>query len=103
MLNKDSALKGNYPDKIKIDYTGKIMDHQGIVLLPFPDIEKITEIYDGIAKNSALNTMDENVLTNNYLFEYSNNKEARKYVSKYGKIAYNHVVVWEVPNESHEV
>lgn len=34
-----------YPDKFEVDYEGKYADYQGIVKLPFVDVEKVQKIY----------------------------------------------------------
>lgn len=108
MTDDASPFIENYPVNFKIDFTQKIVTadnvgHQGIAILPFPDVTKITEIYKSVAeKMPSIEFHERNIFSNNVLYERRAN-HLKTYVSKYGEIAINHVVSTIIPNESFTV
>lgn len=72
-LDDSSPLKEFYPDKFEIDLAGKKNDYQGILILPFVDINKIKTSY--LEKKSLINFKDlkRNCQGKTFLYKYDSN------------------------------
>ena len=103
VIDDRSPLIDIYPVDFKIDYTDKIADHQGIALLPFPDVEKVTNIYNNYLRNCPdIDIHKRNLFSNNTLYE-NINKITNTFKSIYGNIAFNQTQSREIVNETFKV
>ena len=86
-IDETSPLKEFYPDNFEIDLAGKKNDYQGILILPFIDINKIKNSYS--EKKSLINFRD---LKRNCLgktFVYTHDKTTYTFNSYFGNFMCN--------------
>lgn len=76
------SLKEFYPDKVDIDYEGKYKLHEGVVLLPFINVEKVIREYNKI-KLKVEYVRNKRGKINVFRFDPTMNAD---FVSDYGKI-----------------
>lgn len=83
---KKSVLlqKGYYPDKFEVDYMGKTKEHEGIVLLPFVDIQLVMSAYEPIFETLQYKYV-RNGVGKVGVFSVDNKMKA-KFKSEYGTI-----------------
>ena len=59
LVDQNSPLvkKGYYPslNQLKIDYEGKLKEHEGVVILPFVDYEDVKKAYTEVAVSKKTN------------------------------------------------
>lgn len=90
MTHPSSPLikKGYYPEEFKIDYEGKLKEHEGVALLPHVDREFVQETYD--RASNYMKPSSRNKITRDTVFVYDP-KYSSRYTSPYGKINVSHV------------
>ena len=90
MMHPDSPLvkKGYYPTEFKIDYEGKLKEHEGVALLKHVDRDFVQRTYDSASKYIPSNAR--NTRTSDVTFVYDAGYTAR-YKNKYGSIAKSHI------------
>lgn len=89
-LPTSEQLEEYFPDDFEIDYEGKHQDWQGVALVPFMDITKISAVYEQTIsekeKESGRNKSD---ITR--LFYFDEEKTPTIYRNKMGKVSNNQV------------
>jgi len=94
MTNPKSPLVklGYYPSDFKVDYEGKIKEHEGIVLLPFVNYDNIHKYYTKTTERSVKNPekYTRNILGKTALFRYDGGYTAQ-FTSKMGNIDRLHI------------
>jgi 5'-3' exoribonuclease 1 len=83
LFEEDSKLSEFYPTEFKVDLEGKKNDWEGVVILPFVDLEKVGTAYDEIKRGISDKDMKRNIVGKTYL--YGLGKEYT-YKSIYGDI-----------------
>lgn len=83
LVSLESELSEFYPTEFKIDLEGKKNDWEGVVVLPFVDLERVKKVYRELEGKINEKDQKRNVITKSYIY-----KECKPYLFKsfYGDI-----------------
>lgn len=86
-LYKHSDLEEYYPENVGIDLAGKKNDWQGIVLLPFSNLDNIKRIHNEHASMVDIREIKRNILGRSFKYKYASYYTSITYKSYYGDIS----------------
>lgn len=81
LFDEKSPLVDIYPKEFEVDYEGKTQDHEGVVLLPFADIQKVEKEYSKVKLR-----YDYVRNTRGAVHVFVHHDAPRRYQSEYGEL-----------------